>query len=64
MKILYHNRKELNPKPDFECEYVPNLDELVKRSDVIALSLPVSLSTYSPKTGMMTNISRSHLGSL
>jgi glyoxylate reductase len=43
MKILYHNRKPISPQPDFPCEYVQDLDELVKRSDVIALSLPVSL---------------------
>jgi lactate dehydrogenase-like 2-hydroxyacid dehydrogenase len=42
MKILYHNRKEISPKPDFPCEYVSSLDELLERSDVVSLHMPVS----------------------
>ncbi len=46
MKVIYYNRRELT-QPDFPCEYVQELDELLKRSDVVALSLPVRSNRLS-----------------
>lgn len=45
MKIIYHNRKELSPKPDFPCTYVSTMDELLKQSDVVSLNLPLNDKT-------------------
>ena len=42
MKVVYYNRRELDPKPDFECEYMSSLDELLKVADVVSLHMPVS----------------------
>lgn len=42
MKIVYYNRRELDPKPDFECEYKSSLEDLLKVSDVVSLHMPVS----------------------
>jgi glyoxylate reductase len=48
MKIVYYNRRELDPKPDFECEYKSSLEDLLKVSDVVSLHMPVSRSSISP----------------
>lgn len=45
MKIIYHNRKELSPKPDFPCTYISTMDELLKQSDVVSLNLPLNDKT-------------------
>jgi glyoxylate reductase len=45
MKIIYHNRREISPSPDFPCEYIPKLDDLLARSDVVSLNLPLNEST-------------------
>jgi lactate dehydrogenase-like 2-hydroxyacid dehydrogenase len=45
MKILYHNRRESSPAPDFPCEYVSNLDDLLARSDAVSLHMPLNEST-------------------
>lgn len=45
MKIIYHNRRELSPKPDFPCTYVSSMDELLKQSDVVSLNLPLNDKT-------------------
>lgn len=45
MKIIYHNRKELSPKPDFPCTYVSTMDELLQQSDVVSLNLPLNDKT-------------------
>ncbi len=43
MKVLYYNRNEIpKEKLDFDCEYCGNLDELLERSDVVSLHMPVS----------------------
>lgn len=41
MKVVYYNRRELEDKPDFECEYKSSLEELLKVSDVVSLHMPV-----------------------
>jgi glyoxylate reductase len=45
MKILYHNRREITPAPDFPCEYVANLDDLLARSDAVSLHMPLNENT-------------------
>lgn len=45
MKIIYHNRRELSPKPDFPCTYVSTMDELLQQSDVVSLNLPLNDKT-------------------
>lgn len=45
MKVIYHNRNPISPAPDFECEYVANRDELLKRSDIVSLNLPLNDKT-------------------
>jgi len=45
MKVQYHNRKEVTPKPDFPVEYVDSLDKLLETSDVISLHLPLNNNT-------------------
>lgn len=45
MKIIYHNRRELSPKPDFPCTYVSTMDELLKQADVVSLNLPLNDKT-------------------
>lgn len=45
MKIIYHNRNELSPKPDFPCTYISTMDELLKQSDVVSLNLPLNDKT-------------------
>ncbi|GFZ48905.1 Glyoxylate reductase 1 [Saitozyma sp. JCM 24511] len=45
MSVIYHNRREIVPKPDFPCEYVPSLSDLLARSDVVSLNLPLNEHT-------------------
>ena len=45
MKIQYHNRKPVSPKPDFPCEYVESLDKLLESSDVVSLHMPLNANT-------------------
>ncbi|PWN48142.1 hypothetical protein IE53DRAFT_334235 [Violaceomyces palustris] len=44
MKILYHNRNP-SPKADESFTYVGTLEELLERSDVVSLNLPLNSST-------------------
>lgn len=45
MKVIYYNRNPIQPTPSFECEYVSSLAELLKRSDVVSLNLPLNKNT-------------------
>ena len=45
MKVIYHNRKPISPAPSFECEYVGDKDELLARSDLVSLNLPLNEKT-------------------
>jgi glyoxylate reductase len=45
MKIIYYNRREISPAPDFPCTYVSSMDELLKQSDVVSLNLPLNDTT-------------------
>ncbi|KAJ9104101.1 hypothetical protein QFC19_004085 [Naganishia cerealis] len=45
MKVVYYNRREISPKPDFECEYKSSLEELLKVSDVVSLHMPLTSQT-------------------
>ncbi|PWW75695.1 hypothetical protein C7212DRAFT_352050 [Tuber magnatum] len=44
MKVIYHNRKRLSPDLENGAEYV-GFDELLSRSDVISLNLPLNSAT-------------------
>ena len=43
MKIIYHNRKKLSDELAGGAEYV-SFDELLARSDVLSLNLPLNVS--------------------
>jgi glyoxylate reductase len=45
MTVIYYNRKEITPAPDFPCEYVSSQEELLKRADVVSLNLPLNEKT-------------------
>ncbi|ODN99627.1 2-hydroxyacid dehydrogenase [Cryptococcus wingfieldii CBS 7118] len=45
MKVIYYNRRPIQPAPDFPCTYVSTLDELLKQSDVVSLNLPLNEKT-------------------
>jgi lactate dehydrogenase-like 2-hydroxyacid dehydrogenase len=45
MKIIYYNRREISPRPDFPCEYVSSQEELLRRADVVSLNLPLNEKT-------------------
>jgi len=45
MKVVYYNRREISPKPDFPCTYVSSVDELLAMSDVVSLNLPLNDKT-------------------
>lgn len=45
MKILYYNRREISPPPDFPCTYVSSMDDLLRQSDVVSLNLPLNDKT-------------------
>jgi lactate dehydrogenase-like 2-hydroxyacid dehydrogenase len=47
MKVVYYNRREIEEKLDFECEYKSSLEELLKVSDVVSLHMPVRLPSSS-----------------
>ncbi|KAL1957824.1 hypothetical protein VTO42DRAFT_5542 [Malbranchea cinnamomea] len=44
MKVIYHNRKRLSPELEAGAEYV-SFDELLARSDVLSLNLPLNKNT-------------------
>lgn len=46
MKIIYHNRNRLNTEMEEGAEYV-SFDELLRRSDVLSLNLPLKVSVRS-----------------
>lgn len=43
MKIIYYNRKRLSEEMEDGAEYV-GFDELLRRSDVLSLNLPLNVS--------------------
>ncbi|KAL1412648.1 hypothetical protein Q8F55_000395 [Vanrija albida] len=45
MKVIYYNRNEISPKPDFPCTYVSSAEELLRQSDVVSLNLPLNDKT-------------------
>jgi glyoxylate reductase len=45
MKVIYHNRNPISPAPAFECEYVESRDDLLRRSDLVSLNLPLNEKT-------------------
>lgn len=45
-KIIYYNRRRLDPELEGDSEYVSNLDELFAKADVISLSVPLSKETF------------------
>lgn len=48
MRILYHSRRRASAEVEAECkaEYVGDLDELLKRSDVVSLHCPGGAETF------------------
>ncbi|WVW80759.1 hypothetical protein I302_102745 [Kwoniella bestiolae CBS 10118] len=45
MKVIYHNRNEITPPPDFPCKYISNVDDLLAQSDIVSLNLPLNDKT-------------------
>ncbi|KAI1815127.1 putative NAD-dependent D-isomer specific 2-hydroxyacid dehydrogenase [Poronia punctata] len=45
MRIIYHNRRRLPPSLELDAEYVPTLDGLLCRADVLSLNLALNAST-------------------
>lgn len=45
MKVIYYNRNPIKPEPEFPCEYVSKLEDLLARSDVVSLNLPLNANT-------------------
>ena len=43
MRVIYHNRRRLSPEMEEGAEYV-SFDELLARSDVLSLNLPLNAS--------------------
>lgn len=43
MTVIYHSRKQLDARQSDGAEYV-NFDELLARSDVLSLNLPLNVS--------------------
>lgn len=43
MKIIYHNRRKLEPEEEGGASYV-GFEELLKQSDVLSLNLPLNVS--------------------
>ena len=48
MSVVYHNRRELDPKLAGGAKYL-SFDELLKTSDVISLNLPLNVNLPLPK---------------
>lgn len=46
MKVIYHNRTKLSEEMSGGAEYV-SFDELLAKSDVLSLNLPLNVSFYS-----------------
>jgi glyoxylate reductase len=47
MRVIYHNRRQLSESMSAGAEYV-TFDELLARSDVISLNLPLNVSPPPP----------------
>ena len=45
MSVVYHNRRRLDTKLEGRAKYVP-FDELLGKSDVISLNLPLNVSSF------------------
>jgi glyoxylate reductase len=45
MEVIYHNRNPLKEEPDFPCTYIKSQEELLKKSDVVSLNLPLNEKT-------------------
>ncbi|OCF36035.1 2-hydroxyacid dehydrogenase [Kwoniella heveanensis BCC8398] len=45
MKVIYYNRKEISPKPDFPCTYISNQEDLLRQADIVSLNLPLNEKT-------------------
>ena len=48
MKVIYHNRRRLEPAEEGGASYV-GFEELLKSSDVLSLNLPLNVSLPSPR---------------
>lgn len=61
MTTIYHNRKRLDPEQAAGAEYV-SFDELLAKSDVLSLNLPlsVSLSLRSSINRKLTKLTAAH----
>ncbi|KAK9459199.1 D-isomer specific 2-hydroxyacid dehydrogenase [Lipomyces oligophaga] len=48
MKIIYYNRRQLAPEleKELEAEYIPTLQELLKRCDVLSINCPLTPETH------------------
>ena len=46
MKAIYHNRHKLSDEDAAGAEYV-TFDDLLARSDVLSLNLPLNVSTWN-----------------
>ncbi|KAI5292355.1 hypothetical protein KEM55_007861 [Ascosphaera atra] len=47
MKVIYHNRRKLSDELADNAEYV-SFDELLARSDVLSLNLPLNVRNSAP----------------
>ncbi|WVO12898.1 hypothetical protein L204_100506 [Cryptococcus depauperatus] len=45
MKVIYYNRRPIQPPPEFPCTYISSIDELLRQADVVSLNLPLNEKT-------------------
>lgn len=45
-KVIYYNRKRLSPELEKDSEYVSNIVDLIKQSDVISINIPLNEHTH------------------
>lgn len=45
MKVIYYNRRPIQPPPNFPCTYVSSIEELLQQADVVSLNLPLNEKT-------------------
>ncbi|KAG0673412.1 hypothetical protein C6P40_005218 [Pichia californica] len=45
-KIVYYNRSKLSPELEKGCEYCSTMEELVEKSDVISINIPLNANTH------------------
>ncbi|OXB34463.1 hypothetical protein LQV05_002874 [Cryptococcus neoformans] len=45
MKVIYYNRRPIQPPPNFPCTYVSSIEELLQQADVVSLNLPLNENT-------------------